>query len=92
MICYFQCDPPVSVHNLFRDIQDGRILMALLEELSGCKLVRIKNSPLQILYSRHENDSFLILFVPVWGHDLVDSPSHIFRPFELLSSSYTKGA
>uniref|UniRef100_A0A3B4TSC9 Calponin-homology (CH) domain-containing protein n=1 Tax=Seriola dumerili TaxID=41447 RepID=A0A3B4TSC9_SERDU len=37
-----RCDPPVEVHDLFTDIQDGRILMALLEELSGCKLVRIK--------------------------------------------------
>lgn len=35
-----QSDPPVAVHDLFTDIQDGRILMALLEELSGCKLVR----------------------------------------------------
>ncbi|KAM4625929.1 uncharacterized protein clmna [Polymixia lowei] len=34
-----KCDPPVEVHDLFRDIQDGRILMALLEELSGCKLL-----------------------------------------------------
>uniref|UniRef100_A0A8P4GD73 Calponin-homology (CH) domain-containing protein n=1 Tax=Dicentrarchus labrax TaxID=13489 RepID=A0A8P4GD73_DICLA len=34
-------DPPVEVHDLFTDIQDGRILMALLEELSGCKLVRV---------------------------------------------------
>lgn len=37
----FQCDPPIEVHDLFRDIQDGHILMALLEELSGCKLVRL---------------------------------------------------
>lgn len=41
-MCYFQRDPPVEVHDLFTDIQDGRILMALLEELSGCKLVRLK--------------------------------------------------
>ncbi|XP_040919837.1 uncharacterized protein clmnb isoform X2 [Toxotes jaculatrix] len=34
-----RCDPPVEVHDLFIDIQDGRILMALLEELSGCKLL-----------------------------------------------------
>ncbi|KAK2856519.1 hypothetical protein Q5P01_005254 [Channa striata] len=34
-----RCDPPVEVHDLFTDIQDGRILMALLEELSGCKLL-----------------------------------------------------
>ena len=40
MICCFQRDPPVAVRDLFTDIQDGRILMALLEELSGCKLVR----------------------------------------------------
>lgn len=40
MYCSFQCNPPVQVHDLFTDIQDGRILMALLEELSGCKLVR----------------------------------------------------
>ncbi|KTG43452.1 hypothetical protein cypCar_00031887, partial [Cyprinus carpio] len=31
-----RCDPPLQVHNLFTDIQDGKILMALLEELSGC--------------------------------------------------------
>ncbi|XP_059208702.1 calmin [Centropristis striata] len=34
-----KCDPPIEVHDLFRDIQDGHILMALLEELSGCKLL-----------------------------------------------------
>ncbi|XP_071376696.1 calmin [Centroberyx affinis] len=34
-----KCDPPMEVQDLFRDIQDGRILMALLEELSGCKLL-----------------------------------------------------
>uniref|UniRef100_A0A8D3C3S9 Calponin-homology (CH) domain-containing protein n=1 Tax=Scophthalmus maximus TaxID=52904 RepID=A0A8D3C3S9_SCOMX len=31
-----RCDPPLEVHDLFIDIQDGRILMALLEELTGC--------------------------------------------------------
>ncbi|XP_041927746.1 calmin isoform X2 [Alosa sapidissima] len=35
-----KCNPPMEVHDLFRDIQDGRILMALLEELSGCKLLQ----------------------------------------------------
>ncbi|KAI3368043.1 hypothetical protein L3Q82_026855 [Scortum barcoo] len=34
-----KCVPPIEVHDLFRDIQDGHILMALLEELSGCKLL-----------------------------------------------------
>ncbi|XP_030633880.1 calmin [Chanos chanos] len=34
-----KCNPPMVVHDLFRDIQDGKILMALLEELSGCKLL-----------------------------------------------------
>ncbi|XP_022074550.2 calmin-like isoform X3 [Acanthochromis polyacanthus] len=34
-----KCDPPIEIHDLFQDIQDGRILMALLEELSGCKLL-----------------------------------------------------
>ncbi|KAK7907380.1 hypothetical protein WMY93_015992 [Mugilogobius chulae] len=34
-------DPPTEVHDLFRDIQDGRILMTLLEELTGCKLVKL---------------------------------------------------
>ncbi|XP_038583946.1 interaptin isoform X2 [Micropterus salmoides] len=34
-----KCDPPIEVHDLFQDIQDGHILMALLEELSGCKLL-----------------------------------------------------
>lgn len=37
---YFQRNPPLAVSDLFTDIQDGRMLMALLEELSGCKLVR----------------------------------------------------
>ncbi|KAF4099284.1 calmin isoform X2 [Onychostoma macrolepis] len=32
-------DPPLQVHNLFTDIQDGKILMALLEELSGCNML-----------------------------------------------------
>lgn len=36
-----QRDPPIEVHDLFTDIQDGKILMGLLEELSGCRLVRI---------------------------------------------------
>lgn len=36
----FQREPPVEVLNLFTDIQDGRLLMALLEELTGCRLVR----------------------------------------------------
>ncbi|CAM9318737.1 unnamed protein product, partial [Lampetra planeri] len=34
-----KCDPPIEVNDLFHDIQDGRILMALLEELSGCRLL-----------------------------------------------------
>ncbi|XP_072545119.1 uncharacterized protein clmna isoform X2 [Salminus brasiliensis] len=34
-----KCNPPMEVHDLFNDIQDGRILMALLEELSGCRLL-----------------------------------------------------
>uniref|UniRef100_A0A3B4AUC2 Calponin-homology (CH) domain-containing protein n=1 Tax=Periophthalmus magnuspinnatus TaxID=409849 RepID=A0A3B4AUC2_9GOBI len=32
-------DPPAEVHDLFIDIQDGRILMTLLEELTGCTLL-----------------------------------------------------
>ncbi|XP_034713552.1 interaptin [Etheostoma cragini] len=40
-----KCDPPIEVHDLFQDIQDGHVLMALLEELSGCKLLhRFKKS------------------------------------------------
>lgn len=35
-----QCDPPLEVKDLFLDIQDGKILMALLEVLSGRSLVR----------------------------------------------------
>uniref|UniRef100_A0A3B3DRW6 Calponin-homology (CH) domain-containing protein n=1 Tax=Oryzias melastigma TaxID=30732 RepID=A0A3B3DRW6_ORYME len=30
-----KCDPPIQIQDLFRDIQDGFILMVLLEELSG---------------------------------------------------------
>ncbi|KAI4873283.1 hypothetical protein NFI96_024429, partial [Prochilodus magdalenae] len=33
------CDPPLQVEDLFRDVQDGKILMALTEELSGCKML-----------------------------------------------------
>ncbi|XP_008398342.1 calmin isoform X1 [Poecilia reticulata] len=34
-----KCDPPLQIQDLFQDIQDGYVLMALLEELSGCKLL-----------------------------------------------------
>ncbi|XP_054652915.1 uncharacterized protein LOC129192676 isoform X2 [Dunckerocampus dactyliophorus] len=34
-----KCDQPIEVQDLFQEIQDGQILMALLEELSGCKLL-----------------------------------------------------
>ncbi|KAM4541121.1 uncharacterized protein clmna [Fundulus diaphanus] len=34
-----KCDPPLQIQDLFQDIQDGHVLMALLEELSGCKLL-----------------------------------------------------
>ncbi|KAJ3606160.1 hypothetical protein NHX12_025681 [Muraenolepis orangiensis] len=34
-----RCDPPVEVQDLFLDVRDGKALMVLLEELSGCKLV-----------------------------------------------------
>ncbi|XP_047193921.1 uncharacterized protein clmnb [Hippoglossus stenolepis] len=44
-----RCDPPLEVHDLFADIQDGRILMALLEELTGCKLLyRFRSSSQRI--------------------------------------------
>lgn len=36
---FSQCEPPIEVEDLFQDIQDGYVLLALLEELSGCKLV-----------------------------------------------------
>lgn len=36
-----QCNPPLEVKDLFVDIQDGKILMALLEVLSGRNLVRM---------------------------------------------------
>ncbi|XP_051501131.1 uncharacterized protein LOC127410110 isoform X2 [Myxocyprinus asiaticus] len=34
-----RCDPPLQVHDLFTDVQDGKILMILLEELSGCNML-----------------------------------------------------
>ncbi|XP_041951839.1 calmin [Alosa sapidissima] len=34
-----RCEPPMEVCDLFSDVQDGRMLMALLEELSGCKML-----------------------------------------------------
>uniref|UniRef100_A0A8C0KMY4 Calponin-homology (CH) domain-containing protein n=1 Tax=Canis lupus dingo TaxID=286419 RepID=A0A8C0KMY4_CANLU len=36
-----KCNPPLEVKDLFVDIQDGKILMALLEVLSGRNLVRM---------------------------------------------------
>ncbi|XP_077945205.1 uncharacterized protein clmna isoform X1 [Gasterosteus aculeatus] len=40
-----KCDPPIEVRDLFLDIRDGHILMALLEELSGCQMLhRYKRS------------------------------------------------
>lgn len=36
-----QCDPPLMVRDLLAEVRDGQVLMALLEQLSGCKLVRI---------------------------------------------------
>uniref|UniRef100_A0A7N5KL77 Calponin-homology (CH) domain-containing protein n=1 Tax=Ailuropoda melanoleuca TaxID=9646 RepID=A0A7N5KL77_AILME len=38
-----KCDPPLEVKDLFVDIQDGKILMALLEVLSGRNLVRMSH-------------------------------------------------
>uniref|UniRef100_A0A8C5CCV1 Calponin-homology (CH) domain-containing protein n=1 Tax=Gadus morhua TaxID=8049 RepID=A0A8C5CCV1_GADMO len=35
-----RCDPPLQVQDLFVDLGDGRALLALLEQLSGCQLVR----------------------------------------------------
>lgn len=46
-----QCDPPLQVQDLFQDIQDGHVLMALLEELSGCRLVRLLTS-VNLCFSR----------------------------------------
>ncbi|XP_034018179.1 interaptin isoform X2 [Thalassophryne amazonica] len=41
-----KCKPPIEVHDLFTDIQDGKILMGLLEELTSCKLLyRFRSSP-----------------------------------------------
>ncbi|XP_048841706.1 calmin-like isoform X2 [Brienomyrus brachyistius] len=34
-----KCNPPLEITDLFNEIRDGRVLMALLEELSGCKLL-----------------------------------------------------
>ncbi|KAK7150642.1 hypothetical protein R3I93_011783 [Phoxinus phoxinus] len=34
-----RCDPLLQVNNLFTDVQDGKVLMALLEELSGCNML-----------------------------------------------------
>lgn len=37
---FTQCALYLEIEDLFTDIQGGRVLMALLEELTGCKLVR----------------------------------------------------
>lgn len=34
-----KCEPPLEVHDLFLDIQDGKVLMALLEVMSGQRLL-----------------------------------------------------
>ncbi|XP_060036990.1 calmin isoform X3 [Erinaceus europaeus] len=36
-----KCNPPLEVNDLFVDIRDGKILMALLEVLSGRELVKL---------------------------------------------------
>ncbi|XP_072128650.1 uncharacterized protein [Mobula birostris] len=42
-----RCKPPLEVRDLFHDMQDGKVLMALLEVLSGHKLMH------QYKHSRH---------------------------------------
>ncbi|XP_048393675.1 calmin-like [Stegostoma tigrinum] len=36
----YRCNPPLEVKDLFKDMQDGKILMALLEVLSGQRLMQ----------------------------------------------------
>uniref|UniRef100_H3CWG1 Calponin-homology (CH) domain-containing protein n=1 Tax=Tetraodon nigroviridis TaxID=99883 RepID=H3CWG1_TETNG len=55
-------DPPAAVHDLFKDIQDGRILMALLEQLSGSKLLYRFRSPPQRIF-RLKNISEVLTFL-----------------------------
>uniref|UniRef100_A0A3B4H6U4 Calmin n=1 Tax=Pundamilia nyererei TaxID=303518 RepID=A0A3B4H6U4_9CICH len=55
-------DPPIEVHDLFTDIQDGKILMGLLEELSGCRLLyRFRSSSHRIF--RLNNISKALVFL-----------------------------
>uniref|UniRef100_A0A669AW74 Calmin n=1 Tax=Oreochromis niloticus TaxID=8128 RepID=A0A669AW74_ORENI len=55
-------DPPIEVHDLFTEIQDGKILMALLEELSGCRLLyRFRSSSHRIF--RLNNISKALVFL-----------------------------
>ncbi|XP_077417109.1 uncharacterized protein clmna [Vanacampus margaritifer] len=79
-----KCNPPIEVQDLFQDIQDGRILMALLEELSGCKLLHgFKKSPHRIfrLNNIAKVLSFLeernVKLVSIDAADVVDGNSSI---------------
>lgn len=66
-----QCHPPLKVQDLFVDIQDGRILMALLEELTGCKLVRVKSTSAKDNHSfKQKYLMFFFFFSPVTSHEL----------------------
>ncbi|XP_077395269.1 uncharacterized protein clmna isoform X3 [Festucalex cinctus] len=79
-----KCNPPIEVQDLFQDIQDGRILMALLGELSGCKLLHgFKKSPHRIfrLNNIAKVLSFLeernVKLVSIDAADVVDGNSSI---------------
>lgn len=52
-----QASPPLQVQDLFQDIQDGHILMVLLEELSGCSLVNISAHFLSLMTSSPVTDT-----------------------------------
>ncbi|NP_001003605.1 uncharacterized protein LOC445211 [Danio rerio] len=81
------CEPPLQVHHLFTDIQDGKVLMALLEELSGCNLLD-KFRPFPHRIFRLNNISKVLNFlkdrnislVNIEADDIADgSPSAVLR-------------
>ncbi|XP_056301433.1 uncharacterized protein clmnb [Danio aesculapii] len=82
-----RCEPPLQVHHLFTDIQDGKVLMALLEELSGCNLL-YKFRPFPHRIFRLNNISKVLNFledrnirlINIDANDIADgSPSVVLR-------------
>uniref|UniRef100_A0A8B9SQI7 Calmin n=1 Tax=Anas platyrhynchos TaxID=8839 RepID=A0A8B9SQI7_ANAPL len=86
-----KCKPPLKVKDLFMDIQDGKILMALLEVLSGQKLMheykssthrifRLNNIAKALKFLEDSN----VKLVSIDAAEIADGNSSLRRAFHLL--------